>query len=140
MYVFCNCNVIIVINKKKKKETKFFDLKRNQFLECQSKTLKVASKFLSPTLNVQSNLPQKIWGVFVFKFWGLRGLCFQDTPCISLDYVASSLAVYMLGVPNELHDTDPRKIPETEILDPLKIPGIKISYKKIQDLKTSIQI
>ena len=33
--------------------------------------------------------PPKIWGVFVFKFWGLkglrglwglRGLCFQDTP------------------------------------------------------------
>ena len=62
--------------------------------------------------------------------WGLRGLCFQDTPCISLDYVASSLAVYMLGVPKELHDANTRKIHETEILDPLKIPGIKISYKK----------
>ena len=68
------------------------------------------------------------------------GLCFQDTPCISLDYVASSLAVYMLGVLKELHDANTRKIHETEILDPLKIPGIKISYKKIQDLKTSIQI
>ena len=48
---------------------------------CQSKTLKVASKFLSPTLNFQSHWRPagrnfgalKIWGVFAFKFWGLKG-------------------------------------------------------------------
>ena len=30
----------------------------------------------------------KIWGVFVFKFWGLRGLCFEDTQnmyCVSME-------------------------------------------------------
>ena len=40
-----------------KQNTKFFSLKRNQLLECQSKMLKVVLKFL----------------VFVFKFWDLSG-------------------------------------------------------------------
>ena len=37
------------------KTQSFFDLKQNQFLECQSKKLRVTSKFLSPTLNFQSH-------------------------------------------------------------------------------------
>ena len=70
---------------------KVFRLKRSQFLECQSKTLKVASKFLLPMLNFQLHLrpagrnfgaPQNM-GESLFSSFGvlggLRGLCFQDT-------------------------------------------------------------
>ena len=76
------------------KTQSFFYLKRNQFLECQSKTLKEASKFfrfLSPTLNFQSHLrpagPKKYGGSLFSSFvvlGGLRGLCFQDTRPASL--------------------------------------------------------
>ena len=55
---------------------KIFQFKTKKFLElCQSKTLKVASKFLSPTLNFQSH-----WQPAGRNFGALEnmgGLCFQ---------------------------------------------------------------
>ena len=84
-----------------------------RFLEDQSKTLKVASKLLSPTLNrigdrlVVISEPRKIRRVFVFKFWGLRGLwglwglrglCFQDTP-----YHLTSNRNFRIFSPNGKH-------------------------------------
>ena len=58
-------------------ETKhiFFDSKQTNFLECQSKTLKVASKFLSPALNFQSHW-RPAGRNFVFPK-NMGGLCFQ---------------------------------------------------------------
>ena len=58
------------------------NLKRSQFLEGQSKTLKVASKFLSPMLNFQSHLrpagrnlePPKIWEGLCFQVLGSQGV------------------------------------------------------------------
>ena len=55
---------------------KIFQFKTKKFLElCQSKTLKVALKFLSPTLNFQSH-----WRPAGRNFGALKnmgGLCFQ---------------------------------------------------------------
>ena len=58
-----------------KQNTAFFNLKRNQFLECQSKMLKEASKFLLPMLNFQSH-----WRPVGCNFGApknMGGLCFQ---------------------------------------------------------------
>ena len=77
-----------------KQNTKFFDLKRHQVLESQSKTLKVSSNFLSPMLSLQSywrptghnfGAPKNKRGLCfqvlgsLGVLGGLRALCFQDT-------------------------------------------------------------
>ena len=56
-----------------KQNTKCFNLKRNQFLECQSKTLKIVSK-LSLTLNFQSHWRPAGRN---FSTQKMGGLCFQ---------------------------------------------------------------
>ena len=70
--------------------TKIFDLKRNQFLECQSKTL----KFLSPMLNLQS-----YWRPTGRNFGApknMGGLCFQVLGSLG---VLGVLGVFAFKIP-----------------------------------------
>ena len=60
-----------------KQNTKFFDLKRNQFLQCQSKTLNVASRPAGPNFGAPKNMGGLRFQVLGLR--GLRGICFQGT-------------------------------------------------------------
>ena len=73
---------------------------------CQSKTLKSSLKILvtnaqlSVTLATDHNFGAphaKYGGVFVFMFWGLRGLCFQDTQYLQILHISFQKITFIIS-------------------------------------------